>query len=217
MRQINFEIDILVSKKKVKSFLFMVNFFSVHDVLHVDKELNSLLATEVLKSPTIKHTWKGSTQDDDTVERLANRWNFFIESGKVTILQKRDISEINFLGGKFSITKFNNLPIEKPVLAKSSKWTLQQYFVLKYHMLNDLINKIDGIKELDLQELADEYKVNRGFLINFFYSFINKKLFNLYFDKNIPKLAIIDNSDKIKSMLENLVVEMENNLILEFT
>ena len=212
MEQININIDISINKKKVKSFLFMVKFFSVHDVLYIDKELNTILAMEILKSPIVKLTWKGSTQDDDTVERIANRWNFFMEVGNVTILQKKNVSEINFSNGKYSITKFDNQTSKKPTV-KSSKWTLQQYFVLKYHMLNDLISKIDGINELNLQELAKDYNVNKGFLLNFVYSFINKKLFTLHFEENIPKLVITDNSDKVKSILENLVVEMENNLL----
>ena len=212
MSQITINFNLQLNQEKLKSFNFMIKFYSIHAELDIDQELSLLLEKESKKSFNMIFSWKGNSKSEDVVEILVNRLNFFINSGKITAFQKNKIQEIDLENGSYQIKHFNSFNPEKIFKQDSVSWSLGNYFVLKYHLLLILIQKLSKSNKLDLNALAAECFIDKRFLINFIYSFINKTLIEYVSNNEIAQITITSDVEQKVNDLRNLLAEMEFNL-----
>ena len=66
---------------------------------------------------------------------------------------------------------------------------------------------------MDLDSLSIEYKIDKGFLIDFIYSLINKNLLEISSEENKSLLKVKSNLEQILNQLDKSINEMELNLV----
>ena len=195
----------------------MVKFYGTNNELDIDDDLNKFLDDEVSKSgdATIKSSWTGNTQNESIIDTIVDRLNFFIKTGSITYLDKQGISEITFDSGFCNIKSFNKSGTIISEKNLTPKWDFGRYHILRYHLFQDLKEKLKNLDILDLDSLAIEYNIDKGFLIDFIYSFINKNFLEISVEDRKSLLKIKSNLDQILNKLDESINEMEINLTAE--
>lgn len=79
--------------------------------------------------------------------------------------------------------------------------------------IQDLKDKLKNLDILDLDSLSIDYKVDKGFLIDFIFSLINKNLLEISSDENKSLLKVKSNLQQILNALDESLNEMELGLI----
>ncbi len=149
MVQINLHFNIHLQKHKLKTLFFMLKFYSIHNEIDIDKEINKIIEKQAKNSSIIRFSWNGDSEDENVIDILVNRLNFFIETGKLTAIHKKQIQEFFFENGSYEIKEFSFMSTEKKYQVETNTWTLGNYFVLKYHLLNEIIEKLSNTNEID--------------------------------------------------------------------
>ena len=213
MGQINLHANVTLVESKLNSFRFMIKYYLINNELDIDNEFNREIE-ENLHGVSLKFSWNGNTQDEHIVDILVDRWNFFIENGKFTFIDKQyGITEITFNNGFYHLKTFNQnggILFEKE---EGNKWDFGRYHILRYHLVQDLKEKLQNLDFLDLDSLAIEYKIDKGFLIDFIYSLINKNLLEISSEEKKSLLRVKSNLEQIINQLNESINEMEVNLV----
>ena len=214
MTQINLHFNIKIVESKVNSFRFMIKFYQINSELDIDNEFNKFIDDNLTSNLTINANWSGNSQNGMLFSILNDRFNFFIESGKITIIEKaKGITEITFENDFYDKRSFDSLGNIISEKKESNKWDFRRYRILRYHLVQDLKDKLTNLDILDLDSLSIEYKIDKGFLIDFIYSFINKNLVEITSEENKSLLKVKSNLEQILHLLDESITEMEMNLV----
>ena len=214
MGQINLHFNIKIVQSKLNSFRFMIKFYQINTELDIDDEFNKFIEDHLNDDHTINANWSGNSRNELISSVLIDRFNFFIESGKITFIEKqKGIKEIVFSDEFYeerSYDSIGNIISEK---TESNKWDFRRYHILRYHLVQDLKDKLTNLDILDLDSLSIEYKIDKGFLIDFIYSFINKNFVEITSEENKSLLKVKSNLEQILHLLDDSINEMEMSLI----
>ena len=216
MGQVNLHIAVNLVPSKLSSFRFMIKYYLINNELDIDSEFNKTIDDQINESDgtSIKVSWSGLTQQENLVDIIVDRWNFFIETGKFTFIDKQQgITEVKFDNGFFHSKTFNShggIIAERKEL---NKWDFGRYHILRYHLVQDLKDKLQNLDFLDLDSLAIEYRIDKGFLIDFIYSFINKNLVEISSDQSGSLLRVKSNLEQILNQLNESINKMEMDLV----
>ena len=190
----------------------MLKFYSINPELDIDTDLNTFLEKQLIESSTIKASWVGNTQSENLLDIIIDRFNFFIESGILTCVDKKGINEVKFGNESCVIRTFNKagtIVSEKIIV---NNWDFSKYRILRYHLYNDLKEKLQDMDILDIDSLAIEYCIDKGFIIDFIYSFINKEHIEINTIENKTLLKIKSNIEQVLSKLDESINDMEVSL-----
>ena len=192
----------------------MIKFYQINTELDIDDEFNKFIEDHLNDDHTINAKWSGNSRNELISSVLIDRFNFFIESGKITFIEKqKGIKEIVFSDEFYeerSYDSIGNIISEK---TESNKWDFRRYHILRYHLVQDLKDKLTNLDILDLDSLSIEYKIDKGFLIDFIYSFINKNFVEITSEENKSLLKVKSNLEQILHLLDDSINEMEMSLI----
>ncbi len=190
----------------------MIKFYSLNNELDVDSEFNTFI-DQILFNDELKGSWSGSSQTENLLDTIVDRFNFFIESGSISCISTQGIVEIKFDNGYYNERTFDshgNIIAEKK---ETNKWDFGRYHILRYHLVQDLKDKLTNLDILDLDSLSVEYRIDKGFLIDFIYSLISKELVEISSEENKSLLKVKSNLDQILHVLDKSINEMEMGLI----
>jgi hypothetical protein len=212
MGHINIHFHVQLREERLKTFNFMLKFKSLNKEFDVEDELSTILEKEAKKSSTLKFNWNFTTQCENALEIILDRLNFFIKSGKITVIQKKEIKEIFFENETYTTKLVTYLNGDITYRKGSVSWTLNNYFVLKYHLLNILITNLSNANELDLNMISFECAIDKKLLINLISAFINKTLLEFTSEGENSIIRLTSNVQEKIDELQNLLAEMEFNL-----
>lgn len=190
----------------------MIKYYSMNPELDIDFDLNSFLEDQIKESNSIKASWVGNSQSENILDLIIDRVNFFIDSGILTCIDKQGINEVKFNHKSCEIKTYNKagtIVNERKII---NKWDFSKYKILRYHMFNDLKEKLQNMDFLDLDLLSIEYSIDKGFLIDFLYSFISKEHFEINNQNNKTILKITSNLEQVLNKLEESINDMEINI-----
>ena len=192
----------------------MVRFYLINNELDIDPEFNRFIDDQLSESHHIEGSWNGNTQNDNIIDVIVDRFNFFIDSGKLTIVDKqKGITEIVFNKGFYDEKIFDSHGDILSEIKRVNKWDMGRYHILRYHLVQDLKDKLTNLDYLDLDSLSIEYNIDKGFLIDFIYSFINKNYLEISSDEKKSLLRVKSNLDQILNHLDESLSEMELKLV----
>lgn len=213
MTQVNIHLNITLVESKINSFRFMIRFYAINNELDIDSEFNKFIESKLQNSYNIKASWNGASQSDNILNIIVDRFNFFIESGTITSISTNGITEIKFNNGYYAEKTFDSHGNTISEKNETNKWDFGRYHILRYHLVQDLKDKLQNLDILDLDSLSIEYKIDKGFLIDFIYSLINKNLLEISSEENKSLLKVKSNLEQILNQLDKSINEMELNLV----
>ena len=191
----------------------MIRFYAINNELDIDSEFNKFIESKLQNSYNIKASWNGASQSDNILNIIVDRFNFFIESGIITSISTNGITEIKFNNGYYAEKTFDSHGNTISEKNETNKWDFGRYHILRYHLVQDLKDKLQNLDILDLDSLSIEYKIDKGFLIDFIYSLINKNLLEISSEENKSLLKVKSNLEQILNQLDKSINEMELNLV----
>ena len=191
----------------------MIRFYAINNELDIDSEFNKFIESKLQNSYNIKASWNGASQSDNILNIIVDRFNFFIESGTITSISTNGITEIKFNNGYYAEKTFDSHGNTISEKNETNKWDFGRYHILRYHLVQDLKDKLQNLDILDLDSLSIEYKIDKGFLIDFIYSLINKNLLEISSEENKSLLKVKSNLEQILNQLDKSINEMELNLV----
>lgn len=192
----------------------MLKFYAINNELDIDAEFNKFIEQHIISIDTqqISCQWSGNSQYENVLGVLVDRFNFFIESGKITGLSTNGITEIKFDQDQYVEKTFDSHGNTISESLHTNNWDFRRYNILRYHLVQDLKDKLKNLDILDLDSLSIEYKVDKGFLIDFLYSLLSKDLIEISSEENKSLLKVKTNLEQILHVLDDSINEMELEL-----
>ena len=183
----------------------MIKFYSINNELDVDTDFNDYL-DEIQENNILKGSWSGNSQSENILDIIVDRFNFFIESGSISSISK-------FNNGYYDEKTYDSHGNTISEKKETNKWDFGRYHILRYHLVQDLKDKLSNLDILDLDSLSIEYRIDKGFLIDFIFALLNKDLIEISLEENKSLLKVKSNLDQILNLLEKSIDEMEMGLV----
>ena len=192
----------------------MIKFYMSNNELDIDKAFNQETLDQIESLSTINFKWSGITKVQNAINLIINRWSFFIKEGSILCLEKQEIKEFTFYNGSYNLKTYSQNFILTSNIKGTPIWNLNNYFILKYHLFQEFINILRNSDTLVLDSLSEENLIDKIFLMDFIYSFINKNYLLIYTQENKTLIKVEIDLSRTIEKLEELINEMEDNLTL---
>lgn len=134
LTQSNIHFKLTLVQSKMNSFRFMIKFYAINSELDIDAEFNRFIDSQLTGGKEFSCTWSGSSQNDNILEIIVDRFNFFIDSGSITSISSHGITEIKFKDEFYEEKTYDSHGNTISEKIETNKWDFRRYHILRYHL-----------------------------------------------------------------------------------